>query len=465
MDEEEKGALTVGDFFKVIFRRKWIVLAVTVAALIIGTLLTAFAVNPKKTAYRLYFSIGYPGIETTYPDGKIFNFLDMTSLEYLQAVKDSDQSFDGIDTENIAAKDGIKIYRTEASDDASDNESLFDYKFEADAEYFPDKTTANAFLRALAEYPAKYAVSSLENVDFTANLIAYDGDSVKRYEDKISALNSEYNYLAGQYSALISEFGESLTVNGKSLGLWLSGLQTAYSSYDRQSLSDRLDRYGYAFNDKVFSEETDDLVHELQLNTKEIENNRSLYTDLIGSVNVTSETSILTRISELEARNENIMFTLNFRGVTVDSTTDANLWSWSVDKNSAAYANYVTLSAAFGAELDGFKTALEEQAAVCKTVVSATYAQQAKTLFAGNNLEEYGGTGIITAAVLSLLIGLVAVVAVVLIIDMPAYSRRKKQAYGVVTPDFTAPSKADGSGTAEEEAAASDGGDRSASRG
>jgi len=40
-----------------------------------------------------------------------------------------------------------------------------------------------------------------------------------------------------------------------------------------------------------------------------------------------------------------------------------------------------------------------------------------------------------------LLIGLVAVVVVVLIIDMPAYSRKKKEAFGVITHDFTAAKK------------------------
>lgn len=448
MDEEEKGALTLGDFFKVLFRRKWIILAVTLAALIIGTLIIELAVNPAKVMYQVYFSMEYPGKSSVYPDGKTFRFQDMVSLEYMQAVKDSDELFADIDVEKISENDGVTISSTSvlkdedtSSSTLTTNEKLYEYWFVAEAKYFPDEDTANAFLRALAAYPAEYTKSSLENVSFTKNLLSYDSDSVKRYEERLTILNNQYDYLVGQYNGLINLFGDNLVINEKSLSVWLNELQTAYGNYDRESLTERLSRYGYTFTDKVFEETTDDLVHELQINTKEIENNKDLYTQLVGNSGTTAETTLLTKISELESRNENILYTLNFRGITVDKT-NSNLWTWQKDEASEAYINFTDESEKFGLEMDTIKETLEKQAVICKEVVSAAYGQQSRVLFAGSKLDKSGSISLITAALISLLIGLVASAVVVLIVDMPAYSRNKKSAYGIVTPDFTKPVKA-----------------------
>lgn len=447
MDEEEKGALTLGDFFKVLFRRKWIILAVTLAALLIGTLIVELAVNPEKIMYRVYFSMEYPGKSSVYPDGKTFRFQDMVSLEYMQAVKDSDERFANIDVEKISENDGVAISSTsvlkenESSAKLTTNEKLYEYWFVAKANYFPDEDTANAFLRALAAYPAEYTKSSLENVSFTKNLLSYESDSVKRYEERLAILNNQYDYLVEQYDDLIELFGDNLVINEKSLSVWLNELQTAYGNYDRESLTERLSRYGYTFTDKVFEETTDDLVHELQINTKEIENNKELYKQLVGNSGTTAETTLLTTISELESRNENILYTLNFRGITVDKT-NSNLWTWQKDEASEAYINFTEESAVFGREMDTIKETLEKQAVICKEVVSAAYGQQSRVLFAGSKLDKSGSTNMISVALISMLIGLVASAVVVLIVDMPAYSRNKKSAYGIVTPDFTKPVKA-----------------------
>lgn len=462
MEEEEKGALTLGDFFKVIFRRKWIVLAVTLAALIVGTLVIQFLVNPVKASYQVYFSMEYPGRSSVYPDGKTFRFQDMTSLEYMQAVKDSDkEKFAKIDVEKINKNDGITIFNTsvrEGDEETSKenitiNDKLYEYKFVADGKYFPDDETATAFLRALAAYPAEYTKTSLENVSFTKNLLSYDSASVKRYSDKLNILNNQYNTLVSQYNSLISSFGDNLVIKEKSLRVWLNELQTAYGDYDRDSLSSRLSRYGYTFDNDVFDKTNDDYVYEYQINTQKIENNRKIYEELVKtSQGIVEGDNILSEITALQNRNVSIEFTLNFRGIEVNKPANS-AWTWSIGDN-ATNEKFKQESADFGKELDAIKATLEEQAAICKQVVSATYGQQARVIFSTNKLEKIGGTGLMMSAVLSLLIGLVAVVVVVLIIDMPAYSRKKKEAFGVVTHDFTAAKKAKEETLAE--AAASD---------
>lgn len=432
MEEEEKGLLSIGDFFKVIFNRKWIVLAITIAALLIGTVLTMFVVNPSKLTYQLYFTMEYPGKGSVYPDGKTFRFQDMVSLEYMEAVKASDEKFKNLDIEKMSEKDGVLIYSTSVREgddennkgDLTINDKLYEYRFVADAKYFPNTQVANDFLRALAAYPAEYTKSSLEKVDFTKDLQSYSSDSVKRYEERLNILNNEYNFLVKQYNSLISVFGDSLIVNGKQLSVWLNELDTAYGSYDRQSLSDNLKRYGYTFNEEVTTDINNDLVYELQENTKRIANNKALYQELVTG-GTTSETTILTTISELEARNVSIEYTLAYSGVTVDKSS--TIWTWTQDKTSAAYTKYHEDSVAFGEKLDDIKTKLETQAETCKEVMKAAYGQQARVLFANNQLEKLNETSIVMAAALSLIIGFIAVAAVVLIIDMPKYAKKKRE--------------------------------------
>lgn len=433
-DEEEKALLTIGDFFKVIFNRKWIVLAVTIAAIIIGTVLTMFVVNPMSMDYQLYFTVEYPGKGSVYPDGKTFRFQDMVSLEYLEAVKASDEKFANIDVEKLSKNDGIEIYSTavvngddsqnlsiDDSQNLSIKDKLYEYRFVVSAKFFPDGQVANEFLRALASYPAQYNKSALERVDFKKELQSYS--SVKTYDEKLIILNSEYTYLADQYKSLIDVYGDSLPVNGKSLSEWLSGLNAAYGSYDRQSLSDNLLRYGYIFDENVTNDSNDSLVYELQENSDIIEVLKGL-SNTEGSTSATAS-SIASQIKELVSRNNNILSILNYRGVDVDKKT-TNRWTWRY-KDGALAEEFVTDSAAFGAKLDGIKANLETQATTCKEVMVAAYGQQAECTFAGNKLEELNKKSILVAAIISLIVGLVAVAVVVLIIDMPSYARKKAE--------------------------------------
>ena len=434
-DEEEKALLTIGDFFKVIFNRKWIVLAVTIAAIIIGTVLTMFVVNPMSMDYQLYFTVEYPGKGSVYPDGKTFRFQDMVSLEYLEAVKASDEKFANIDVEKLSKNDGIEIYSTavvngDDSQNLSIKDKLYEYRFVVSAKFFPDGQVANEFLRALASYPAQYNKKALESVDFKKELQSYS--SVKTYDEKLIILNSEYTYLADQYKSLIDVYGDSLLIdvygdslpeNRKSLSEWLSGLNAAYGSYDRQSLSDNLLRYGYTFDENLTNDSNDSLVYELQENSDIIEVLKGL-SNTEGSTSATAS-SIASQIKELVSRNNNILSILNYRGVDVDKTT-TNRWTWRY-KDGALAEEFVTDSAAFGAKLDGIKANLETQADICKSVMVAAYGQQAECTFAGNKLEELNKKSILVAAIISLIVGLVAVAVVVLIIDMPSYARKKAE--------------------------------------
>lgn len=429
--EEEKSLLSVGDFFKVVFNRKWIVLAVTLVALILGVVFTAFIVNPAQKSYQIYFTMEYPGKSSIYPDGKTFHFQDMVSVEYLEAVKSSNDDFANIDVEKMSEKDGILIYKTsvvEGDEDKADynltiNDKLYEYRFVVESKYFSSEDQANDFVRTLAAYPAVYTQTSLQTVDFKKNLSTYSSSTVKRYEERLNILNNQYNFLVSKYDELINNFGDSLVVNGKQLSVWLNELNTSYGSYDRERLASNLDKYGYVFNDSVSNDIINDYVYELQSNTKKIEENTEIYTSLITG-GTTAETTILTTISSLKTRNVAIEYALSYHSVTVDKSTD--IWTWSQDKTSSQYQKYLSDSQAFGEQLDGIKANLEAQADVCKSVMTAAYEQQARVIFSSNNLEVVNKSSVVTNAILAAIIGLIVAALVILAVDMPKYAKKKQ---------------------------------------
>ncbi len=429
--EEESGVLSVGDFFKVIFNKKWIVLAVTVAALLLGMLLTVFVINPAKLCYQVCFSMEYPAKSSAYPDGKPFRFQDMVSLEYLQAVKASDERFAGLDVNAISQKDGITIYNTavtdlSATDAQSGNPKPCEYKFVAKAKYFPDKGTANEFLHALAAYPAEYAKASLGNVDFKKDLQSYGSESVKRYEERLKVLNNEYEFLVRQYNELAAVFGESFIINQKPVSVWINELNMVFNSNDMKTLSANLKMYGYLFDDqKLFSESNNDLVFELQSNTKKRQEVEKTFGGVIPSGAI-GDSPVYETLQNLILRNEEIKNILEFRGVEYDDTT--TVWTWKQKADPTAYNNFVAKSNEFGAKLDGIKTKLEGQADICKSVMASACGQRARVIILNNQPEKLNETSLVLAAAMSLLIGFVAVAAIVLIIDMPAYARKKRQA-------------------------------------
>ncbi|MGN0818570.1 MAG: hypothetical protein ACI4L9_06330, partial [Candidatus Coproplasma sp.] len=87
--EEERG-ISIGEIFKVIFKRAWWVLGVTVAFLLAFVLVVQLWYNHSKSAYNLQYTIEYPDSDTgLYPDGTAFRLSDVISLKTLNQIKAS----------------------------------------------------------------------------------------------------------------------------------------------------------------------------------------------------------------------------------------------------------------------------------------------------------------------------------------------------------------------------------------
>ena len=97
--EREEEGITLGELFRVIFKRVWVVVGVTLAITAIAVLIVALLINTSRKEYRLEYTIEFPGHENSrYPDGTAFRYQNLLSLATLNAVKASDEAFASVDT-------------------------------------------------------------------------------------------------------------------------------------------------------------------------------------------------------------------------------------------------------------------------------------------------------------------------------------------------------------------------------
>ncbi|MDE6407795.1 MAG: hypothetical protein K2K50_04245, partial [Anaeroplasmataceae bacterium] len=99
MEEKEEG-LSFGEIFHVLFIKKWLLLAVTIAITLLGVIFVQFLYNPGRIEYQATFEIKFPDAfkqenDTTrhYPDGTEFLYQELISLNNLKKAQAKDEKF------------------------------------------------------------------------------------------------------------------------------------------------------------------------------------------------------------------------------------------------------------------------------------------------------------------------------------------------------------------------------------
>ena len=115
--ENEESIITIGDIFRMIRKRIWPVIAVTVAFGILFFCAVQFWYNNNHQNYQMSYYISFPGLtsgatQSMYPDGTAFRAEDTISLEVLNLVKEQGEgAFDSVDVEKMLEDDGITGHR------------------------------------------------------------------------------------------------------------------------------------------------------------------------------------------------------------------------------------------------------------------------------------------------------------------------------------------------------------------
>jgi len=408
-EEQEQEGLTLGEMFRVIFKHVklfCIISVVTAAVLVLGIL---FVLNPARTSYTMEFNLTFPGMGSgRYPDGTAYRFSDMFSYDTLQTVKNSDEKFSKIDVKEMTEKDAIKIV-IPAEKEEADKEIRSYYKVTVDGKYFSDKETATDFLHAVVEYPVNYAKSKATMVQ-NSNLKAYQQAST--YDEKLSFLSAQKNYLASRYDSFASQYGENFTVDGKSLVDYEIALDSVYPSFMASNLASELKYKGYMTDTELQAAELRKsvLLREQTKNQELIDSLLKLMNDQEGGTPELAQTEAISQqIVSLTSRNANINIELE-----------------AIERNQAKADNIVEECKEFVEKIDKIYADLTAQTEIFKTVNNAVYQTESVAFYKTNMVVADGSLGLIMTLLLSVVLAVILGLLIVGVIYIPKYSREKR---------------------------------------
>lgn len=241
--EETESGVTLGEICRIILRKIWIILGVSVAGAVIAALCAIFVLD--HTVYHLSFRIAYPGSETSkYPDGSPFYYSDIISLKSMEEAKKSDEAFSKINVQKMYENDAVSI----TAEKVLIEEVYWEvgtFTVAIPASYFSDRNQATAFIRALANLPVQYARDAAARADFDSNLEAYR--TVPSFEMKLGYLKEQKNALLAQYDEWISLYGENYRnrATGKTLKAYRTEVNIAFTDVVQANLQKDLELNGY----------------------------------------------------------------------------------------------------------------------------------------------------------------------------------------------------------------------------
>lgn len=424
--------LSLGEIFRVIFRRWLLVILITAAVTLVGILGISLIVNPMQTMYTISFSVDYPGSENLrYPDGTAFRYQDIISESNLAEVKDSSDDFANIDVRKMYEGDNISI--TEETDEVNGVRTpTGNYTLTAKGSYFPNGSVASAFLRGIANYPVNYINRTVSLLTYRDNLTSYG--EVKTYEQKIAYLVAHRNYLVDQYESLTDIYGSVYIPSGynKSLREFGSEVSRSFSEEDQATMENDLKINGYVFDKEYYALDTrvkiDSYTKHITDNTRIIDALRKERDALIDSISGGPGGATIT--DSLKSFNDQIS-TLIVQNSQYQNEIDR------LQENLDRLENNYDEEAAtrFEARLTGFYNVLSDASDTFKDVSVSIYEKESKVVFETYSASSSGGINLVIGTVVSALIGFVLSCIVVCIIDMPAYLRRKKYARAVAHGD------------------------------
>ena len=431
--EEEKG-ISIGEIFKIIFKRVWWVVAVTAAVMIAFVCVVQFWYNVNDQKYTASFDIRLPSFEEKsdgtiaekYPDGTELKVADAILLENLQLIKDESLlpeanrtgKFANINIEKMISEDDIELIRTIQKQE--DETYEYHYTVRVGKKYFKNKAQAIDFVRAVSEYPVNNARMIVDKMNYTERLMGFD--RYPTYEEKIDALIEQREYLIDTYNNLKELYGGEYVPAGlnsnKQLDDYIHDLADVFDLRQQDAVLNTINAHYYVYDTETYINTAAENIASLEVKIQENENRivalreeREKLKDSFGNIQETTEfDKLIATLTDESAvmRNE------------IDKThkTLEKISSYTDGEGKAEKEK-------FDARLSGIRTQLEEATQVLRTVNIATYNEKAQAIYVKNKIVIEGGLNIVLAAVIGAVIGFVIVGVVILIIDYPKYKREK----------------------------------------
>lgn len=427
----EDKSISFFDILHVIKKNIWLVLGVTLVVTVVGTLLFYFVYNKSKETYSYNFEISTDAIvDGKYPDGTIFRYEDLISLDALKEVVNSNEDFKSIDYKDMLEKNKITI-----TDYVDENSKTDSKKVEASnikvitiyAKYFSDRIQASEFMKAIANAPLEKANNLTGELRYDSNLKAFDLCE-SSYENKVNFLKAQRDYLIEQYNLLSDVFNTKYSVQSSTLGLD-SGKSLA--DFQNDVLNTFTDETYSKLNNKIKSNYlTIDMdksaleAKKASLEKQKTENEKILeeltlkYQELVGFLNPASSDIIAQQESSFQTEMATIVVT-NAKIVNQIKDIDEKLKKF----NGGGYNSVA--EAELAEELVEIRDSLEDRTELFAKVKELAMAKESKAIFKTNMPNLEGGMNVWLELLISLLIGFVLILIIVCIKDLPKMMKEK----------------------------------------
>lgn len=422
----EEG-ISLGELFRLIGKRIWYILGISVLVALLAGLIFAFGLNPKSKTYSLDFTISYPSGDTMkYPDGSPFYYRAIVSSAMLEEAKASDERFASIDVAGMLKSDDIDI-TAQSQEIVSESWFTGSYTLTVKSSYFSNQTIATDYLRAVANVPVNRIVSLANEIDYMLDYNIFEAAS---FNDRLELLAELKEGLLAQYDEWISLYRDNYLIAGKTLKNHKADVTVVYSDSTQEMFLKELTDYGYVQKEYI-EQQIAILEEERSLNKRMIAAlqeaiNGSVSSDTATVALVTAETTPDNGTDD-DTTNESSQTVVSVNSYLEISAQIANL---TIRNEQIAYQisklteeNITEFEGRIKAEYDKLAAAAETMNAVA----GAIYAQQSAVMFSTSKATEDGGTSVILAAVAGFIVAFIIAAIVFCIMELSAQKQRKPE--------------------------------------
>ncbi|MCR5787033.1 MAG: hypothetical protein K6G28_04970 [Acholeplasmatales bacterium] len=309
MEDMQEDGITLGQLFKVMFRRWKLLLMVTIGTALVIIMAITFVYNKGKKIYSADFNWTLTGVqEEKYIDGSKFDYKNLVTLDTLQKVKDSDESFKNISVEDLVKNGGISISKKDVRDtkDSSAVTKSY-YTITTYQKYYKSAEQAKNFVKAIASVPVYETINMLDEMNYTSNFDSYNKSLI--YDNQVSYLKDQYALLNENYKTLVETYGDvklqGEPFNNNTISQQQAILETYFKNHPIDSLQIEINNSGfvkdYTTYNVILKANIDDLYNTYTNNQEKILNLKAIVTELLSIANDKGVQSL-----ELSAYNEQI---------------------------------------------------------------------------------------------------------------------------------------------------------------
>lgn len=410
MEEYEEEGVSLGQIFKVIFRRWKLLLFITGLIFVFGVLGTQLIYNRLKVNYKTTVVYNVVGLsDGTYSDGSRFNYRDLVKLDALNKVKESNEKYKNIDVEALANKEKISISQNVIQDDTK-TVTTVTFSISTKANCFKSVEIATEFMYDVLYAPVAKTIEIEKEANRKSNLTAYNLAST--YQNQINYLKNQLNYINEKYNYLISTYGDQQ----KTLEKRLSEYKQVLNSYFEQNTFDELENELIANNYvKDFNHNKQELEIRRESLVKKISDNQNIIDSLyeqIKRLNGGNDIDVTT----LQSSDVFTPYTTQIANLTIANAQMENEIS-DIDQQIANGGGSAADIQAFNDKLTSYYTKLDTETDLLHERIVTVTTDNVGIDYYGKAIESSGGISLLISALLFLVAGFVVAAIVNLIID------------------------------------------------